>query len=177
MAYSFEKIKTKTPEPEPEIPEKTQEQFDLEIEKEAEKLKVSLESLKTEIDEFGGPEKFKEYFEKADMFGSVGGKDVVIQNKAGGELNYLSHQEKREKSSAKTMAKVAALCYGISVLVAVGIHEGGDIGGGVMAGLMFIVGSGSLIGSIKDRLNACKLNRQKKKEELKFKMTGTEVIG
>ena len=49
------------------------------------------------------------------------------------------------------------------------------IAGSAMGGVMFLISSGMLFSSIKEKLNARKLNREIKKEELRFKMTDTEV--
>jgi len=172
MKFNFEKhIKKEEPKPK-ENPELTQEQFDEQILAEAQKLGTNLEQFKTEIDQYGGVEKFKEYFESR-------GKEDLSKNKAGETLSGLSSRVDYTKEVSKDRAKIAALCYGISALaVALGIHEGAEssiVAGSSVGGLMFLLSSGMLISSIKQKINARKLNRQKKKEELKFKMTGTEV--
>jgi len=173
MQFNFEKH-TKE-EPKPKNPELTQEQFDEQILAEAKKLGTNLEQLKSEIDQYGGVEKFKEHFEKQGAYSSYG------KNKASEEINRMSHEVRDSKNQAKLFILISTLLIGLSAC-----FQNADTGQGiwsddpgvVMTSLysIFAVGGvGFLIGSIKQRIDARKLNRQKKKEELKFKMTGTEV--
>jgi len=178
MKFSFEKNTQYEPNPE-ENKELTQEQFefDRQILAEAEKLETNVEQLKEEIDLLGGVEKFKEYYEKDLVFS--GDLSEVKENRAGQHLNDLSYEARNEKFSAKNNAKLAAICYGISALTfALGINEEGSpqVAVDAMAGLMFIIGSIGVISSIKDKMKAREIEKKKKKEELKFKMTGVEPI-
>ena len=179
MKFNFEK---NLPKEEPKLGEikieKTQEEYEAEIIAEAEKLSINLAQLKAEI---GDPEKFKENFEKGTEWS---GRDAIldnqnaVRNKAGDKLRAFRCEASGSKNTAKIMGKITAICYGLSaLLVAAGIHEGGAsvVGADVTASLMFILGSVSLIDSIKGKLASRKINRIMQKEELKFKMTDTEV--
>ncbi len=176
MKFSFEKNSQDESKPE-ENTELTQERFDREIITEAEMLGTNVEKLKAEIDLLGGVDKFKEYYEKGFVFN--GDLSKTILNRAGDHLNDLSYKARSESSSAKNVAKVAAICYGISALIfTLGINEEGSpqVAHDAMAGLMFIIGSIGVILSIKDKMKAREIEKKKQKEELKFKMTGVEPI-
>ena len=161
--------------PEAEKVEKTQEEFDLEIEQEADKLGASLQKLKAEIDEYGGPEKFKEYFSK-------GASDFSFKNKAKQTIDNLSYKSNEAKGNAKMYAIPAIVATAFVVLLEfLGRNEQGILSEDpqlmqiAISALFSAVGVGTAIASISEKFKARKLNRQKQKEELKFKMTGTEV--
>lgn len=193
MKFNFEKhIKE---EPKQENTELTQEQFDEQIMAEANKLGTNLEQLKSEIDQYGGSEKFKEHFEQPTNF-SGNNKEI---NKAGQDILNLEFQEKREKRESRDMASLGAVMVGITAffdyVVAVGaegqasqfMHQLDTLKeswannptlatAAVAMVALVAVPTGALISSaIKHRIEARKVNREKQKEDLKFKMTGTEV--
>jgi len=154
--------------------ELTQEQFDEQILVEAEKLKTNIGQLKSEIDQFGGVEAFKKYFETQHSSNT---------NNAGTELNRLYSDVESKKDESIKFAKLGTLCVTIAAVVTGAmVYESGS-GKGDMADtvllalplILSITGVGMFIESIKDKIEARKIKRQKQKEELKFKMTGTEV--
>lgn len=195
MKFSFEKIQKKTPENATEALEvqeeltelEKQEQFDAECVEEAEKLGKGIEELQAEIDSMGGPEKFKEIFE-APRYADGNG------TRASKELEKFEDDKKYAKDTSKRLAVGAAIFGGLVVLAEQSILEGetvsdkfqeiknlweyqraNAIGAGVT---MVIFTSGSIlfaVQAIKERIKARRLEKQKKIEALKFKMTGTEV--
>jgi len=161
--------------PEDEKVEKTKEEFDLEIEQEADKLGMNLQKLKAEIDERGGVEKFKEFF-------STGASDFSFRNKAKQMLNDLSYKSNQAKGDAKMYAIPAIAATAFAVLLEfLGRNEHGILSEDpqviqiAISAFFSAVGAGTAIASISERFKARRLSRQKQKEELKFKMTGTEV--
>ena len=185
----------KKEEPKQENPELTQEEFDAKILEEAKNLGTNLEELNQLINSYGGPEKFKEYFEGPGMYG--GGK--YAENKAGENLHHLDYEEWTKKGDAKTMAIAGTVLAGITAfmdkatmsMTALGMtHEqfssqldnlkeawsrdplGVSLFGGTTI-LMGLMSGGMLIKAIKDRVDARKIKRQKQKDELTYKMTDT----
>jgi hypothetical protein len=159
-----------------------QEKLDARIEEEAGKLKVNLDSLKKQIDEYGGLEKFKEEFEK---------------NKAGDTIRKLQKDQTYEIKSRKSATRMAAI---LSAVMAVYLALLRGVAGPELQATMneinqaypiddihsnlvvTVLGlsTGFSIGSmIKEqtfgRIKQRRLKRQEKIEQLKFKMTGTEV--
>ena len=127
MKFNFEKH-IKTPEPETKKEELNDEQieanYEQEILAETKKLGTNLASLKSEIDALGGPEKFKEYFEKPVLMengneirkGEVGN----IETRGSYEIQKLS-QKIKEKISLKAAVALASIMnfmhiYGISMM-------------------------------------------------------------
>ena len=178
MKFSFEKIQKKTPENATEALEvqeeltelEKQEQFDAECVEEAEKLGKGIEELKAELDSFGGPGKFKERFELR--------SDRGDQNIAGSTVNKLDYESWSANSEAKNLSKAAAVMFALTTaLEAVNYYEhGGDnpVAHGV-AGFTALLGLIPTIEAIKQKWKSLRLEKQKKIEALKFKMTGTEV--
>ncbi len=197
--FEFSKYVPPSPveEPKTEIEkEQTQEEFEAEILAEAEKLNTNVQKLKTEIDQYGGVEKFKEYFERKTGYTS----GSVEQNVAGVTLRDLSSKADQEKHDSKIYLMVGGLLTALSVAIEYayiaqndinisdqleGLKEAftkGDTGSIVAAilGVLFIGGTaaGGLAGfitAIKDRIKARKINKEKNKKELEFKMTGVEA--
>lgn len=173
-----------------------QENFDTECLAEAKKLKTNLEALQQDIFRFGGPEQFKEAFEVAaeydDKEGNLAGKDISERNAT----------EEILRSRAKKLATISKVAVAASYIVGTGIvthaitTRGLDHMGEVMQRMhgqilpsnptmeevaivicsaVFWTGVASGVKSIYDRIKARKLNRQQKIQELKFKITGTEI--
>lgn len=209
MKFSFEKPK-KSPEVEkPELESQEtqegeenlsdleqQERFDAECAQEAEKLEVGIETLKAEIDALGGPEKFKEIFEKPRYTNADG-------NQADKMLDDIDLKKWEEGSRMKFSRNIALVMGGMLALETFllegetisdkfdGIrqmwqdNQGDRILGqsnkiGITIGAMVtsafaLTGVSSVVQSIKSRFELRRLEKQKKIETLKFKMTGVEV--
>jgi hypothetical protein len=169
MKFDIEKnsLKNEIAPQKEENPEKTQEEFESEIIAEAEKFGTNLEQLKTDIDQYGGVEKFKAHFE----------------GKTEGHLSNLSNDAEKAKELAKSEAVLGGLMAGLSPLLPLFLHHlvsGGApagslyyaISGAVTIGLLY--GSGAqIVASIKDTIKSRGLKRQGKIDSLKFKMTDT----
>lgn len=174
--------------------EKIQEELESEIIAETEKLGLNLHKLKEEIDQYGGVEKFKEYFE-----GGMGS-----QNEAGKEIHRLNSESRHEKTSFYTSSKIAASLLALTAYFdyRVGIASGqgkfddistqieklkdsilsGDKAEIAVAttGVVIVAIPALMTGimsteAIKNFFKMRRLNKEKQKQELKFKMTGTEV--
>lgn len=174
-----------------------QEQLDAECAEEAKKLGQNIEDLKNEIDAFGGAEKFKEVFEQPIYADGSG-------TKAGKVLRDFEDKKDLKSSHARFNRNVSLLMGGIIALEAYALegetvsdklaeikqmwessqihpvmgHQHGKVD--VVVNSMIItlfasVGALALVQSIKDRFEVRRLEKQKKIETLKFKMTGTEV--
>jgi hypothetical protein len=177
MKFNFDKHKEQKEEkpinPEAEL---TQEKFDELILKEAEKLRVSINQLMIEIDKFGGPEEFKKHFEATAT--TVDGKKI---NQAEFKLNQLDKNikdnKKRGRGSAiatSVFGGISAICISLGITIpeadVLNLSMGGVAGFAALMGFIFL---------ISEKLQARKENRalarKKGTEELKFKMTGTEI--
>ncbi len=205
MKFGFEKhvktLEVKPVEIEKELSEEEKQQkFEEECIAEAGKLKVSLEELKKDIDALGGEEKFKEYFEQPTMWQGKNedGSDKVKQNVAGHTQSGLERSIDM-KSDFMTTGKLTALVAGITIIlnmidtnnnnididyngirdVIASVKEGSANAGHYIQGSMVLL-MGSLTAflgkmSLQERFEKRKLQREKKINDLKFKMTGTEV--
>lgn len=180
-----------------------QQRYEEECIAEADKLKVNLSDLKKQIDDFGGAEKFKEHFEKVSSWQGENedGSKNNVTNVAGNSNNKISSEIRYEKrhfpSSLIATAGFAAIAVLMnmvgsndvaidhsSILEAIkGIQEGITSGSVAMnyfpAGFATLFGGTAImtgVGAVKMRLESRKLNRQKKIDNLKYKMTDTEVL-
>ena len=195
MQFNFEKHIPEEEKPELEE-EKTQEQFDAEILKEADKLGVSLAELQKDIESYGGVEKCKENFEK--NYTDGGGSTYLQMNRAGERVSHMKSEERNRKSEAKGLAVIGGILTAITAVMVSSINQGGNIElenlrhpleilqqewndgfmGKVGVGIVTFfatTGVGGFIGAIKQGIEARRTKRKRKTEELKFKMTGTEV--
>lgn len=195
MKFSFEKIPTEEKVPEPEL---SQEKFDEQILQEAQKLDVNIAELKSEIDKYGGPEKFKEKYET---------KINEYNNAAGEQIGTLEQQSKDANIEAKTSTAIGsimtALSAGIAYLPGMNaegevfdaspienfrqawesgikdmpewLHHGFMVGAAAMAFVTLVTGGFFFKQAIEEKIESRKLKHQKKVDELKFKMTGTEI--
>lgn len=180
MKFDFEKH---IPSPSEEVvptPEQNQEQFEEEILREVERLGTNLERLKAEIDEFGGPEQFKEYFEKSTS-GYMDAKGNLLQNKAGDTLRHISEEIRSNENDQKQNKKFRYLFTAISALSTAGFYfapfdenNKALLVPAVLAAIPAII---TKIFEFQSSIKNRKLENQKKREELKFKMTGTEIKG
>lgn len=197
MKFSFEKFKkpdapkeeannTEALEVQEELTElEKQEQFDAECVEEAEKLGQNLEDLKAEIDAIGGPEKFKEFYETRSQYTGLSNADK--------ELGRLSSESEKAGDMARSSRKLAIISAGLAALpmiVSKGENmsekvadfaktfEQFDVNSAFMGGYVALMSTGVVLGFVKlvkEKLKARRLEKQKKIEALKFKMTGTEV--
>ncbi len=191
MKFSFEKPK-KSPEVEkPELESQEtqegeenlsdleqQERFDAECAQEAEKLEVGIETLKAEIDALGGPEKFKEIFET--KTGPNTNKNRAAD--FSWEKSFGARSAEEGARISKGVVIFGAILTSVEAFL---IHlQNNDIPEGmesysdalhVSAGIGALMMAGGSISFIKEKFKARRLEKQKKIETLKFKMTGVEV--
>ena len=170
----FENI-PKAKEPEPKKPELTQEEFNSQCIEEANKLKTSVEALQGDIEKYGGIQKFKADFEEKTSTGNV----------AGDELSALSYREANFKKDAKRHAIWTTVIALGTVLTELGIVEGINaqdptINPIIPVVLWAIIGGSLTINKFSDairaRADARKMGREKKVNELKFKMADVTPI-
>lgn len=205
MKFGFENhVKTpevKSEEIEKELSEEEKQQkFEEECIAEASKLKVSLGELKKDIDVMGGEEKFKEHFEKATGWSGLNEDGSMKENKnVAGDTQRGLERNINGTSDFVTTGKLAALVAGITILmnmidtnnnnvdidyngmrdVIASIKEGSANAAHYVQGSVVLM-MGSLTAflgkmSLNERFEKRKLQREKKINDLKFKMTGTEV--
>lgn len=178
MKFNFEKHEAEKIPKQPET-ELTQEEFDEQILVEAQKLKVSIDSLMEEINAHGGAEKFKEIFERPVILDNPGN---VLKNKAGFTLQMFNNRRKENKQKGRGAILFTSVMAGFTaILVSLGIYNPGpgDLLAIYTGGITAFLGLCGSIGVVVEKLEARKeihrIDREKGKKELEFKMTGTEV--
>lgn len=210
MKFNFEKH-TKPTETEL-TDEQIQEKYEKDILAETEKLGTNLESLKSEIDALGGPEKFKEYFEKPvykyDGYEAPEGHTGSNTETRGSyEIRTLIQKIKDKVSLTSVAATVSVFNFmNVSGLAAMSkefdknfsqyfseetiqkiihnfnnfseqntVDQVGMINGLLVSVIALSIQSESIYTGIKDAIEKRKLTREKAKQELKFKMTDTDI--
>lgn len=164
MIFNFDKFLSKK-ETTPESPiestelsiEQKQEKLENECIAEAEKLDISIAELKSDIDKFGGVEKFKEYFEANNNF----------------EAYRTQHSLERDIDISKMNSNLNLVLFnvtaGLGVLFAKMTTGEDEIPMEVVYGMLSAI---TLTVSIAGYFKARKLKREKNINDLKFKMTG-----
>jgi hypothetical protein len=155
-----------------------QEQLDAQCAEEAEKLGTNIERLTGDINVLGGPERFKEIFET-----TLG--NTTDTNKAGQSLRDLSNESIRAGMDAHMSKMVAVLGTVLTGVEGLLIYlQNNDVPEGmeqydaslhIAGGVGAVLALGGTINFIKEKFKSRRLEKHKKIQNLKFKMTGTEV--